>query len=61
MKTLEEYIILAKEIHGNKYNYTELFKINNYPIKKYLVFAYDLAYKQKYLVYNIYGFQILFS
>jgi hypothetical protein len=31
MKTLEEYIILAKEIHGNKYNYTELFKINNYP------------------------------
>jgi len=31
MKTLEEYIIQAKNIHCNKYNYTELFKINKYP------------------------------
>ena len=34
MKTLKDYIIQAKEIHGNKYNYIELFKINNYPYLK---------------------------
>lgn len=34
MKILEDYIQEAVEIHGDKYDYIELFKINNYPYLK---------------------------
>lgn len=34
MRILEDYIQEAIKIHGNKYDYIELFKINNYPYLK---------------------------